>query len=61
METEEVKSHDIKEFLPFVLGDMDYGRDELVQPLTVFTLEQIIGYIETFVNKGLIYIKSLYN
>jgi hypothetical protein len=61
VETEEVKSNDIEEFVPYVIGDMDYGRGELEQPLKVFTLEQIIGYIETSVDKGLICIKSLYS
>ncbi|MFD1779116.1 hydrolase [Fredinandcohnia salidurans] len=59
IETEEVKSDDIKKLVSYVIGDMDYGREELEQPLTVFTLEQIIGYIETSVDKGLICIKSL--
>ncbi|MGM0847241.1 MAG: zinc dependent phospholipase C family protein [Bacillota bacterium] len=59
IDTEEVKSNDIREFVPYVIGDMDYGRDELEQPLRVFTMEQIIGYIETSVDKGLISIKSL--
>lgn len=59
IDTEEVKLNDIKKFVPYVIGDMDYGRDELEQPLTVFTLDQIIGYIETSVDKGLICIKSL--
>ncbi|WP_456274746.1 hypothetical protein [Bacillus sp. AK031] len=58
IDTEEVKINDIK-IIPYVIGDIDYGRDEVEQPLTVFTLEQIIGYIETSVDKGLIYIKSL--
>lgn len=61
IDTEEVKSNDIKEFVPYVISDMDYSRDDLEQPLTVFTLEQIIGYIETSVDKGLICIKSLKN
>ena len=59
VETEEVKCSDIDEFIPYVLGDLDYDRDDLDHPLTVFTLEQIIGYIETSVDKGLICIKSL--
>jgi hypothetical protein len=59
IDTEEVKSNDIKEFVPYVIGDMDYGSGELEQPLRVFTMEQIIGYIETSVDKGLICIKSL--
>lgn len=53
IDTDEVKSNDIKEFVPHVIGDMDYGRDELEQPLTVFTLDHIIGYIETSADKGL--------
>ncbi|MGD7024278.1 hydrolase [Rossellomorea vietnamensis] len=59
IDTEEVNSNDVKEFIPYVIGDMDYGSDELEQPLRVFTMEQIIGYIETSVDKGLIGIKSL--
>ncbi|UCZ54267.1 hydrolase [Bacillus shivajii] len=59
IETEEVKSNDIKKFVPYVIVDMDYCRDDLEQPLTVFTLEQIIGYIETSVEKGLNCIKIL--
>lgn len=59
IETEEVKSSDINKFIPYVIGDMNYGKDELEQPLNVFTLEQIIGYIETSADKGLICIKSL--
>lgn len=57
--TEEVETKDIKEFIPYVIGDMDYNIDDLEQPLTVFTFEQIVGYIETSVDKGLIHIKSL--
>ena len=59
IETEEVKSNDIKEFVPYVIGDMEYCRDDLEQPPTVFTLEQIIGYLETSVDKGLLCIISL--
>lgn len=59
IETEEVKSSDIKKLIPYVLSDMDYNRNNIEKPLTVFTLEQIIGYIETSVDKGLICIKSL--
>ncbi|TYS19855.1 hydrolase [Rossellomorea vietnamensis] len=59
IDTEEVESNDIIELVPYVIGDMDYGSDELEQPLRVFTMEQIIGYIETSVDMGLIGIKSL--
>ena len=56
---EEVSVNDIEKFVPYVIGDMDYDSEELKQPLTVFTFEQILGYIETSVDKGLICIKSL--
>ena len=58
-ETEEVKSNDIQELIPYVIDDMEYDVEELKQSLTVFTFEQIIGYIETSADKGLIHIKSL--
>ena len=61
VEIEEVQLNDLEQFIPCVIGDMDYGREELGQSLSVFTFDQIIGYIETSVDKGLIYIKSLYS
>ncbi|TDF90107.1 zinc dependent phospholipase C family protein [Paenibacillus piri] len=59
IEIEEVKCKDIKEFIPLVIGDMDYDKGLLEQHLSVFTFEQIVGYIETSVDKGSLYIKSL--
>ncbi len=59
IETEEVKSNDIQELIPYLIDDMDYDVEELKVSLTVFTFEQIIGYIETSIDKGLIHIKSL--
>ena len=44
---------------PHVLEDMDYNSRDINKSLKVFTLEQIIGYIETSVNKGVFYIKPL--
>lgn len=37
---------------------MAYDPNDIHEELKVFTLEQIIGYIETAVDKGIIYIKS---
>lgn len=59
IETEEVKHNDIKRFVPYVISDMNYTEEELKQPLTIFTLEQIVGYVETSVERGLICLKSL--
>ncbi|WP_080846261.1 hydrolase [Cytobacillus gottheilii] len=61
IEIEEVRVNDIEKFIPYVIGDMDYNKDELDMPLTVFTLEQIIGYIETSVDKSLIWLRSIIN
>ncbi|MGY5343275.1 zinc dependent phospholipase C family protein [Paenibacillus glucanolyticus] len=56
---EEVKSSDVEEFIPYVLGDMEYDREVLNESLQVFTLDQIIGYIETSVDLGLMNIKPM--
>lgn len=55
---EEVSSKDVMEFLPYVTGDMEYDKEIVLnENLLVFTLEQIIGYIETSVDKGLVELK----
>lgn len=56
---EEVPEENIQNFIPYVLEDMDYNSRDINKSLKVFTLEQIIGYIETSVNKGVFYIKPL--
>lgn len=59
IDLDEVNSQDIEEFIPYVLGDMDYDKDVLEQELKVFTFNQIVGYIETSVDKGIMCLKSL--
>lgn len=56
---EEVKSQDVKNFIDFVLDDMRYGNKELEAILHVFTLQQIIGYIETSVERAIYFMKKL--
>ena len=56
---QEVKSKDVEEFIPYVLGDMEYDKEVINEKLNVFTFNQIIGYIETSVDKGLLSIKSI--
>ncbi|RAV16761.1 zinc dependent phospholipase C family protein [Paenibacillus contaminans] len=56
---EEVKSKDVEAFIPSVLGDMEYDQEVLHAKLNVFTFNQIVGYIETSVNKGVLNIQSI--
>lgn len=56
---QEVKSKDVEEFIPYVVGDMEYGKEDINEKLHVFTFNQIIGYIETSVDKGLMSIKPI--
>ncbi|MGF9976963.1 hydrolase [Viridibacillus arvi] len=56
---QEVKSKDVEEFIPYVLGDMQYDKEVINEKLNVFTFDQIVGYIETSVDKGLLNIKPL--
>lgn len=60
IDLDEVKTKDVNEFIPYVIGDMDYDINAVIsEKLHVFTLEQIIGYIETCVDIGLLKIKAL--
>ncbi|MDN4608658.1 zinc dependent phospholipase C family protein [Sporosarcina highlanderae] len=60
IDLDEVSSKDVMEFLPSVIGDMEYDKDIVLNDkLHVFTLEQIIGYVETSVDKGVVEIRKL--
>ncbi|MCJ7842811.1 zinc dependent phospholipase C family protein [Lederbergia sp. NSJ-179] len=61
LDLEEVKAKDVEKFVPYVLGDMEYDQEVLNEELNVFTFEQIIGYIETSVDLGILKIKPLYS
>ena len=56
---QEVKSKDVEELIPYVVGDMEYDKEVINEKLNVFTFNQIVGYIETSVDKGLLNIKSI--
>lgn len=56
---DEVKSTEVEAFIPYALGDMDYDKGVINERLNVFTFEQIIGYIETSVDLGLLNIKPV--
>ncbi|CAM4182495.1 hydrolase [Bacillus manliponensis] len=59
VDIEEVTIENICTFKQFVRDDMLYSEKDLQTPLQVFTLQQIIGYIETSVHKGILYIKNV--
>ncbi|MEK3995298.1 hypothetical protein MKY29_11125 [Psychrobacillus sp. FSL K6-2365] len=59
LDLEEGQSEEVKNFLPFLLNEMEYDKEVLNEKLDVFTFNQIIGYIETSVNMGLLNIKLL--
>ncbi|WP_068775009.1 zinc dependent phospholipase C family protein [Paenibacillus sp. FJAT-26967] len=54
IDLQEVKSKEVDEFIPYVLGDMEYDKEVLNEKLHVFTFDQIVGYIETSVEIGLL-------
>ena len=56
---QEVKSNDVEKFLPYVLSDMEYDKKVINENLNVFSLEQIVGYIETSVDLGVLHIKPI--
>ncbi|MEF3310840.1 zinc dependent phospholipase C family protein [Paenibacillus sp. GYB004] len=58
IDLQEVKSKDVEEFIPYVLGDMEYAKEVANQKLNVFTFDQIVGYIETSVDLGLLNLKQ---
>ncbi|MCJ8008169.1 zinc dependent phospholipase C family protein [Lederbergia wuyishanensis] len=58
LDLEEVKSKDVEKYVPFVLDDMDYDKKLLNEKLNVFTFNQIVGYIETSVDVGLLKISQ---
>jgi len=55
---QEVKPKDVEEFVPIVLGDMDYEKEVVNQKLTVLMFDQIVGYIETSVDMGILNLKQ---
>ena len=59
IDLQEVTSNDVEAFIPYVLEDMKYDKGVLEEKLNVFTFNQIVGYIETSVDLGLLNIKSM--
>lgn len=59
IDLQEVKSQNVEEFIPYVLGDMEYDKEVINEKLNVFTFDQIVGYIETSVDKALLNLKEV--
>ncbi|WP_342773803.1 hypothetical protein [Cohnella pontilimi] len=60
IDLQEVKSSDVVEFVPYVLGDMDYEQQVIDEPLNVFSFIQIKGYIETSVDIGIMNLQHVF-
>lgn len=58
---EEVKSKEVEQFIPYALDDLDYDQEVINEKLNVFTFIQIVGYIETSVEIGLLHLKPILN
>lgn len=61
IDLDEVKPKDIESFIPDLLVDMDYNKEVINEELSIFIFHQIIGYIETSVEKGIFNIKQISN
>lgn len=59
IDLQEVKSHNVEEFIPYVISDMEYDNKVIYENLNVFTFDQIVGYIETSVDKALLNLKEV--
>lgn len=59
LDLEEVSSNDVEKFVPYVLEDMEFEKEVLNEKLNVFTFNQIIGYIETSVEVGVLNLKPI--
>lgn len=59
LDLEELKSKDVEKLVPFLLSDMEYEKEVLNEKLNVFTFNQIIGYLETSVEVGILKIRPI--
>lgn len=58
-ELQEVSLQEAEAFIPHLLEDMTFEPSVLDEKLQVFTLEQIVGYIETSVELGVRHIRAI--
>lgn len=55
----EVTANDVEKLLPSVKKDMNDNEQDVDEQLSVFTFEQIIGYIETSIEKSLFLLNKI--
>ncbi|MFF2888349.1 zinc dependent phospholipase C family protein [Paenibacillus sp. NPDC057967] len=56
---QEVSSQEVEAFIPLVMEDMGYEPSVLDEKLQVFTLDQIVGYMETSVELGIRHLRTM--
>ncbi|MGG0707317.1 zinc dependent phospholipase C family protein [Bacillus paramobilis] len=61
MDIEEVSKENVLAFRKYLFEDMLYPEQHLHEDLQVFTFNQIVGYIETAIEKSVFYINQLSN
>ncbi|PRT07156.1 hydrolase [Bacillus wiedmannii] len=61
IDIEEVSKENVLAFRKYLFEDMLYPEQHLHENLQVFTFNQIVGYIETAIEKGAFFIKQLSN
>ncbi|PEX82192.1 zinc dependent phospholipase C family protein [Bacillus cereus] len=59
VDIEEVSKENVLAFRTYLFEDMLYPEQHLYEDLQVFTFDQIVGYIETAIEKGTFYIKQI--
>ncbi|PFL18929.1 hydrolase [Bacillus cereus] len=61
VDIEEVSKENVLTFRKYLFEDMLYPEQHLHEDLQVFTFDQIVGYIETAIEKGVFFINQLSN
>ncbi len=61
VDIEEVSKENVFSFRKYLFEDMLYPEQNLHEDLQVFTFNQIVGYIETAIEKGVFYINQFSN
>lgn len=61
IDIEEVSKENVLAFRKYLFEDMLYPEQHLHENLQVFTFDQIVGYIETAIEKGAFFINQLSN
>ncbi|MEH7458965.1 zinc dependent phospholipase C family protein [Bacillus sp. JJ1127] len=58
---EEVTEENVLAFKKLIFDDLLYPKQDLHTNLQVFTFDQIVGYVETAIEKGVFYLEQLSN